>query len=256
LGHKPNGTGGGFFGQVNVTALANVDGWARALFPRARFQPGTGAWRVSSEDLGRALQEDISIHPGGIWDFGEEVPLTAVDLVMRHGVAEKAIDAALWLCSKLGIAPEMLGYVSGGQRQQTQPQGISLNDFHAYMPLHSYIYVPSREMWPVASINARIPPVAVVDAGGHPVLEKKGKQRMLPANQWLDKNKPVEQTTWAPGLPMLIRDRLISDGGWIEQRASRASTSIASRSSTRAIEPAPFRGSVTCVRSSQTTPIT
>jgi hypothetical protein len=44
-----------------LTVLANIEGWARALFPRARFQPGTGAWRVSSEDLGRDLEEDISI---------------------------------------------------------------------------------------------------------------------------------------------------------------------------------------------------
>jgi Family of unknown function (DUF5906) len=34
---------------------------------------------------------------------------------------------------------------------------------------------------------------------------------------WLDQNRSVEQMTWAPGLPMLIEDRLISDGGWIER---------------------------------------
>jgi hypothetical protein len=34
---------------------------------------------------------------------------------------------------------------------------------------------------------------------------------------WLDQNRSVEQMTWAPGLPMLVHDRLISDGGWIEQ---------------------------------------
>ncbi len=180
--HKPNGSGGGFVGQVNMAALTNIEAWARALFPRARFQPGTGAWRVSSEDLGRALQEDISIHPEGIWDFGEELQLTAVDLAMRHGGAGKAIDAALWLCGNLGVAPELLGYVGGRQRQQSPPQGISLNDFHAYMPMHSYIYAPTRDMWPVASVNARIPPVVVVDASGHPVLDQKGKQRILPAN--------------------------------------------------------------------------
>jgi hypothetical protein len=40
----------------------------------------------------------------------------------------------------------------------------------------------------------------------------------LSASAWLDQNKPVEQMTWAPGAPMLIGDRLISDGGWIERR--------------------------------------
>jgi hypothetical protein len=39
----------------------------------------------------------------------------------------------------------------------------------------------------------------------------------MKASAWLDKNRPVEQMTWAPGLPMLVCDRLISDGGWIER---------------------------------------
>jgi len=51
-----------------------------------------------------------------------------------------------------------------------------------------------------------------------PELGKDGKPKMLPASTWLDQNRPVEQMTWAPGLPMLIRERLIADGGWIERR--------------------------------------
>jgi hypothetical protein len=50
------------------------------------------------------------------------------------------------------------------------------------------------------------------------VLNKKGKQKKMPASVWLDQNKPVEQMTWAPGEPMLIRHRLISEGGWIERK--------------------------------------
>ena len=40
----------------------------------------------------------------------------------------------------------------------------------------------------------------------------------ISATQWLDQNRPVEQMTWCPGLPMLIPDRLVSDGGWIERQ--------------------------------------
>jgi uncharacterized protein DUF5906 len=87
-----------------------------------------------------------------------------------------------------------------------QIDGVSLADFRAYMPAHSYIFAPSREMWPAASVNARIPPIT--DNGAKPVS----------ASAWLDKNKSVEQMTWAPGCPMLIPNRLISDGGWIERR--------------------------------------
>ena len=89
--------------------------------------------------------------------------------------------------------------------------GVSLDDFHAYMPAHSYIYAPTSEPWPAASVNARVPPIPL------PELSKDGKPKMLTANTWLDQNRPVEQMTWAPGLPMLIRNRLIAEGGWIER---------------------------------------
>ena len=95
--------------------------------------------------------------------------------------------------------------------------GVSLDDFHAYMPQHSYIFEPSREMWPASSVNSRIAPMPALDADGNPALDKDGKPKRTPASVWLDRNKPVEQMTWAPGKPTLIRDRLIAEGGWIEQ---------------------------------------
>jgi hypothetical protein len=91
---------------------------------------------------------------------------------------------------------------------------ISLEDIYAYMPTHSFIYVPSREMWSAASIDARIPPIATVDAAGKSVESVK-------ASKWLASNRPVEQMTWAPGEPMLIENRLISEGGWIEHHGVR-----------------------------------
>jgi hypothetical protein len=82
--------------------------------------------------------------------------------------------------------------------------GVSVGDFYAYMPMHSYIYAPSRDMWPASSVNARIPPITNGD-------------KKISATLWLDQNKPVEQMTWAPGAPISIRDRLIAEGGWIER---------------------------------------
>jgi hypothetical protein len=96
--------------------------------------------------------------------------------------------------------------------------GVSLEDFHAYMPRHSYIYTPSREMWPAASVNARIPPIPEIGLDNAPVLDDRGKPKQTAAATWLDRNKPIEQMTWAPGEPMLIRDRLISDGGGCSTR--------------------------------------
>jgi hypothetical protein len=90
---------------------------------------------------------------------------------------------------------------------------VALEDFYALMPMHSYIFAPNGEMWPAASINARIPPVLPAGAGA--------KDKPMPASAWLDQNRPVEQMTWAPGLPALICDRLISEGGWIERQGCR-----------------------------------
>jgi len=94
-------------------------------------------------------------------------------------------------------------------------EGVQLEDFFAFMPMHNYIFAPCRALWPAASVNARIPSVALLDASGAPILdEKTGKQIKLPAAAWLDQNRPVEQMTWAPGYPPLIRDQLIAEGGW------------------------------------------
>jgi hypothetical protein len=94
------------------------------------------------------------------------------------------------------------------QRDEDTAEGVTLENFHAYMPQHSYIFAPTREMWPAASVNARIPPVSITESG---------KEKTISAAAWLDRHSPVEQMTWAPGKPMIIADRLVSDGGWIER---------------------------------------
>jgi hypothetical protein len=96
-------------------------------------------------------------------------------------------------------------------------RGVTHDDFYAYMPLHNYIYTPTRDPWPAASVNARVPPVPLLDAAGNPVTDARGKAKVIPASVWLDQHKAVEQMTWAPGLPMVIPNRLIATGGWIKR---------------------------------------
>jgi hypothetical protein len=95
--------------------------------------------------------------------------------------------------------------------------GVALEDFYAYMPMHNYVFAPSRDVWPVASINGRLPGVPLVDEDGRPVLDDCGKQKTMLPSKWLDQHRPVEQMTWAPGEPMIIHGRLVSDGGWVER---------------------------------------
>jgi hypothetical protein len=80
---------------------------------------------------------------------------------------------------------------------------LSAKNFYGYMPMHNYIYAPTRETWPASSVNARIPPI--------------GK---MSASEWIDKNQPVEQLSWIPGKPMLIKCYIISDGGWIKHQGN------------------------------------
>jgi Bifunctional DNA primase/polymerase, N-terminal/Primase C terminal 2 (PriCT-2)/Family of unknown function (DUF5906) len=103
---------------------------------------------------------------------------------------------------------------------------VKISDFIAYSPLHDYIYIPTRAHWPAASVNGRLPSVALTKADGSPVFEpvkKNGveKQKYISASSWLDQNSAVEQMTWAPGLPLLIRDRLCADGGWFDHMNAR-----------------------------------
>lgn len=107
---RPQRSGGTFWQQVNAAALAAPEKWVRDLFPSASKEAGTGAWRVSSKDLGRALEEDISIHSDGVQDFGLEKPTTPIQLVVDYGGAPSPKDAAHWICEKLGIDPADLGW--------------------------------------------------------------------------------------------------------------------------------------------------
>jgi hypothetical protein len=86
-------------------------------------------------------------------------------------------------------------------------EGVGLTDFYAYMPMHNYIFVPARQPWPAQSVNARVGPI-------RERIDKDGKPKYIAANTWLDRNRPVEQMTWAPGLPLLINNRLVVEGGW------------------------------------------
>ena len=96
--------------------------------------------------------------------------------------------------------------------------GVNLADFYALMPTHDYIFTPSREAWPASSVNAQIEPVQLFKKNGKPMLDENGETVFIKASTWLDQNRPVEMMTWAPGLPLVVPDRLISDGGWIERK--------------------------------------
>lgn len=89
------------FAAVNALALQCLDHWVPDLFPTAS-KSGNGTWRVTSKALGRKLEEDLSLHPDGIKDFGTEQGMTPIDVLVEFG-KHTPKDALHWLASRLGM---------------------------------------------------------------------------------------------------------------------------------------------------------
>jgi Family of unknown function (DUF5906) len=96
------------------------------------------------------------------------------------------------------------------EQLQSKVRPLSISDFIAHSPDHTYIYRPTGEEWTSTAVNSRVLPVPI--GGG---------KKALPANIWLDRNDPVEQRTWAPGEPQIIEDRLVAEGGFFAKRGAR-----------------------------------
>jgi hypothetical protein len=59
----------------------------------------------------------------------------------------------------------------------------------------------------------------VTKKDGTPVVGRKTKQPLfVPASTWLAGHRRVEQITWVPGRPEMIKDKLVVEGGWIERQ--------------------------------------
>src|SRR6478672_7219275 len=92
---------------------------------------------------------------------------------------------------------------------------IGLKDFYAVPESHQFTYMPTRAQWPQASVDSILPPVKMP-------YKHNGKYVKLKPSVWLQRYRRVEQITWAPGLPEIIEDRLITDGGWRERPGAHA----------------------------------
>lgn len=105
-------------------------------------------------------------------------------------------------------------------RFPSKPVTHRVEDFRAYLPDHKYIFIPTGELWPAASINSTLPPQIVKGEDGKPLPDKGGQPKRIPANQWLDRFKAVQQMTWVPGRPQIVEDALVREGGFIARPGS------------------------------------
>lgn len=106
-GPDPRASGVDDFKRVNQAAMQAFDAWVPHLFPGAKRR-GHG-YRITSKQLGRDREEDISIDPRGIKDFGEhdmgdprDGGRTPIDLVLEWLPAKDAPDALRWLAGRVG----------------------------------------------------------------------------------------------------------------------------------------------------------
>jgi hypothetical protein len=231
-------SGGDFFKQVNARAIASLSSWVPALFPAAK--PYQGGYRVASKDLGRDMEEDLSILPIGIKDWGvadqgddKDGRRTSIDVV-KEWANKSVTDAALWLCEKIGIDPKTLGWKTAKVAQRTattrSKDHITPEDFQAYLPDHKYIFVPTRALWSVPAVNSQLGWIGLFNDDGTPMMHPdatdkegnliSGKQRFVQANEWLDQYRAVEMMTWSPGDEMLIQNRLMAEGGWFQRKGA------------------------------------
>lgn len=85
-----------------------------------------------------------------------------------------------------------------------QVVGWTYDNFLAYLPMNKFICIDTRDMWPAESVNSQLP------------WKRVGKND-VPPSRWLAKNQPVQQMTWMPGRPLVIQDKVISEGGFIDR---------------------------------------
>jgi len=88
--------------------------------------------------------------------------------------------------------------------ESSKKKTFYFTDFYGYPPQNKVIYVPTRELWPRASVDTKYK-LKNADKGETP-------------SSWLFKNRSVEQMTWSPGFPAIINDKFVSSGGWKEKK--------------------------------------
>ncbi|MBB5459021.1 primase-helicase family protein [Paraburkholderia sp. Cpub6] len=88
--------------------------------------------------------------------------------------------------------------------------GFSYHDFYSHLPTHKYLHVPTGELWPASSVNAKLPPVNLAD------------DSYVKAHAWLDEHRAVMQIVWMPGEQQVIEDRVMQAAGWQAHAGARS----------------------------------
>jgi hypothetical protein len=95
--------------ELNSEAIRRYSDWVPDVLPKAT-KIKNGGYRVTSADLGRDFEEDLSFHADGIKDFGvadmgdaNQGKRSPIDIVKEHLPTNDFNVAVRWLAEKLGL---------------------------------------------------------------------------------------------------------------------------------------------------------
>jgi hypothetical protein len=89
---------------------------------------------------------------------------------------------------------------NAGGISEANGEAVQINDFVYCSPANKYIFMPNGSLWPTAAVNSRLPWV-----GG------------VKPSTFIAGSHAVEDMTWLPGEPALIKHKLIIQGGVVER---------------------------------------
>jgi len=93
---------------------------------------------------------------------------------------------------------------------------VPITDFLALASDGKFIHIPTRGIWTSAKPIDDMFPAIITDPGTAP-----RDWITVTASEWLNRHNRVEQVTWAPDEPMIIEDRVMAEGGWIDVPGAR-----------------------------------
>jgi hypothetical protein len=152
----------------------------------------------------------VILPPSGValgWDLADEAP-QGFDL--KKHTREFAMlfdDFALQFAQ---IAPAAAVDQTSSELDSATISPV-LEDFWAYLPMHQYIYIPTGELWPAASVNGNIREWPLNPETSKPIKP----------SDWMDRDRAVQQMSWHPGRPTIMEGEVVSKGGWAPKPGAR-----------------------------------
>ena len=111
----------------------------------------------------------------------------------------------------------------GSYWQEMKPRrDVRIEHFWAYSQNESYIFTPDASPWPRRRVGAMVSDVGLFASDGAPVMRGDPPQHVkLPGMAVIDSWRAVQQMTWWPDEPQIIRERLAFDGGWLPHAGAK-----------------------------------